>query len=142
MTFILPKKTRVLWQLRFAVAFIFVCIIIFVTAPLNIWVLLVVALTFIFSVFFVFIYVPTFIKNYKMIIYNDCLCINKGVFIKTLIIVPSIRLVVVKNVATPIMALLKLRLVLIKASKGWIIVPELETNATKRLLGVIRGESA
>ena len=35
MTFILPKKTCVLWQLRIAVAFIFVCVIIFAIVYLQ-----------------------------------------------------------------------------------------------------------
>ncbi len=140
MTFILPKKTRVLWQLRIAVAFIFVCVIIFAIVPLNLWALLLVWFIAAFGLFVVFFYVPVFIKNYKIMIYNDCLCIYKGVFIKSLIVLPCVRLVIVKRLVTPITSLFKLHLVLLKVARGWIFIPELDSNVSERLLSIIQGE--
>ena len=141
MTFILPKRTRVLWQLRTAVAFIFAGIIFFTTIPLNIWVLLLVMFLSVVAMLLVFVYLPLYTKNYKISADNGCLYINKGVFIKSLIVLPCARLVIVKSLVTPVMSLLKLQVVLLKVTKGWIIIPELDCNVTEQLLCTIRGEN-
>ena len=141
MTFILPKRTRVLWQLRTAVAFIFACIIFFATIPLNIWVLLLVMFLSVVAMLLVFVYLPLYTKNYKISADNGCLYINKGVFIKSLIVLPCARLVIVKSIVTPVMSLLKLQVVLLKVTKGWILIPELDYNVTEQLLCAIRGEN-
>lgn len=140
MTFILPNKTRVLWQLRIAAAIIFICITFLIVAPLTILILTVILLLCVLGAFLIFIYIPIFVKNYKIEFNNGGLCINKGVIIKKIIILPQTRLVFVQNIATPIMARLNLEVVMLKVAKGWVIIPEIEKSNAQKLLHLINGE--
>lgn len=140
MTFILPKKTRVLWQLRIAVAFLIALFIVLVIIPFNILRIIFVTVILLSGLFLIFIYVPIFVKTYKVVVDCESVCIYKGVIIKSVTILPRARMVFVKNLSTPLMAMLNLELVMFKASKGWVFVPEINKNTAQTLLRLIYGD--
>lgn len=141
MTFILPNKTRILWQLRIAVAFFIAFLIILIVLPLNVLCVTLATITLLSAIFLIFVYIPVFVKNYKIVVNSKNIYIFKGVIIKSTTILPQVRLIFVQNLSTPLMSVLKLEIIMFKVAKGWIFVPEIDKIAAQKLLSLINGES-
>lgn len=137
MTFVIPKKTLVLWRLRVACVFGVLCAVCVVFCRISMWFILPTVIVFAIGSVFVFAFLPKWFKNYKITVSDSVLCISKGVFFKTTSIVPVLRIAFVKTFTTPITSFLKLRCAILKVTRGWIFVPELEDKMVEKLLDVI-----
>lgn len=126
MTFSLPSKTRVLWQIRIVFAFAVVCVAIALFSRYTIWFLLPAAVIAIIGLVSAFIYVPFYLKSYKITVDQNSIIITKGLIIKTTNIMPYPRLVFARSFTTPISSMLKLKCIMLKAARGWILIPEIE----------------
>lgn len=138
MTFALPQKTRILWQIRafFILVLLYAVVVsfcrIFLTALLPTTIVLAIG-----SVF-VLLYISIYLKQYKINVNSSVLYITKGVFIKTTIIIPHIRLAYIKSFATPMMGWLKLRCIILKVARGWVLVPELDVINAEKLIKLVK----
>ncbi len=137
MTFTLPKKTRILWQLRIFVVVAVLCVALVVFCHFSLWVFLPTLIVVAIGSVFIFYYIPLYFKNYTIFIDDGCICINKGVFIKTMCMVPYCRLAVIKSFATPIISALKLKTVMLKVARGWLFIPEIDCKNVETLLKAI-----
>lgn len=138
MTFYLPKKTRVLWQLRIVFAFALLCTAVAFFSRYTLWFLLPVAIIATLGLIFAFIYVPFYFKSYKITVDDNSISITKGVVIKTTNIMPYPRLVFAQSFTTPLSSVMKMKCVMLKAARGWILIPEIENVNADYLLENLR----
>ena len=124
MTFTLPLKTKILWQMRILFASAFICAF-FISFSFIIPALVVFALSFALGFAVAFIYIPLYHKRYVITVNNGAVSISKGVIIKTVLIMPFPRLVFVQTITTPLANFMKLKCVLLKAARSWMLIPEI-----------------
>ena len=141
-TYLLPKKTIWLWQIRITLISAFL-ILVFLWAPFNtVWTVFTCGLTFILFLFFAFWYMPKFIKSCKITIANDSVIIKRGVLIRNCHILPFSRLIHTQSVATPLARLFRLETVLLKAARFRIFVPELSRDDAESLVKELSAEDS
>lgn len=140
MIFTLPKRTRLLWQLRVLVAVATFCVVVIGLFGFTLRGLLPTTIVLSIGSAFIFGYIPVFCENYQILVDDTGLKITKGVFIKETLIIPRPRLAFVKSIATPTLNLLNLRLVMLKVSREWIVIPEMDKKDINRLLAVLYNE--
>ena len=138
MTFHLPKKTRILWQMRIVLAFACVCAAVSFFSRYTLWFLLPAAIIAAMGLVFAFIYVPFYFNSYKITVDDNSISITKGVIIKTTSIMPYPRLVFAQSFTTPLSVMLKMKCVMLKAARGWILIPEIENVNAEYLLDNLR----
>ena len=109
MTFHLPKKTRILWQLRIVLAFACVCAAVAFFSRYTLWFLLPAAIIATMGLIFAFIYVPFYFNSYKITVDDNSISITKGVIIKTTNIMPYPRLVFAQSFTTPLSAMMNMK---------------------------------
>ncbi len=138
MTFSLPKKTRALWQLRIVFAFALLCAVVAFFSRYTFWFLLPAAIIATLGLVFAFIYVPFYFKSYKITVDESSITITKGVVIKTTNIMPYPRLVFAQSFTTPLSSIMKMKCVMLKAARGWMLIPEIEDFNADYLLDNLR----
>lgn len=138
MTFTMPQKTRVLWQIRIVFAFAVLCAAVAFFSRFTLWFLLPAAIIATLGLLFAFIYVPFYFKSYKIAVDDNSIIITKGVIIRTTNIMPFPRLVFAQSFTTPLSQLMKMKSVMLKAARGWILIPEIENINADYLLDNLR----
>lgn len=138
MTFTLPVKTRILWQLRIVFVFALLCAAVAFFSRYTLWFLLPAAIIATLGLGFAFVYVPFYFKSCKITVSDNSISITKGVIIKTTQIMPFPRLVFAQSFTTPMASLLKLKCVMLKAARGWMLIPEIENANAEYLLDNLR----
>lgn len=138
MTFSLPKKTCILWQLRIVIAFSFLCVAVAFLGRFISELLLVSLIIAAFGLIFSFVYIPFYFKSYKITVADSYICITKGVLFTSTNIMPYPRLVFAQSFATPLSCILKMKCVMLKAARGWILIPEIENTNAEFLLENLR----
>lgn len=139
MTFTLPFKTRILWIIRILAASSVIIAVSryfpYTSAWFNYIAVAITALALV-SVIFVFFY----LKSYKITSNGGSLAVAKGIFIKNTDIMPFARLVFGAGFRTPLARLMGLEGLVLRAARGFIIVPELNVADSQYILGIIGGE--
>lgn len=138
MTFALPKKTRFLWQLRIFFAFAILCAVVAFFSRYTLWFLLPAAIIATLGLCFAFVYVPFYFKSYKIAVDENSISITKGVIIKTIQIMPYPRLVFAQSFTTPLSAAMRMKCVMLKAARGWMLIPEIDNVDAEYLLDNLR----
>lgn len=138
MTFTLPKKTRLLWQIRIIFAFATVCAAVAFFSRYTLWFLLPAAIIATVGLLFCFIYIPFYFKSYKIAVDDNSIIIKKGILIKTVNVMPYPRLVFARSFTTPISSFFELKCVMLKAARGWILIPEIENDNADFILNNLR----
>lgn len=138
MTFALPKKTQILWQMRIVFAFALLCAAVAFFSRYTLWFLLPAAIIATLGLGFAFVYVPFYFKSYKITVDENSISITKGVIIKTIQIMPFPRLVFAQSFTTPLSAVMKMKCVMLKAARGWMLIPEIENVNADYLLDNLR----
>lgn len=138
MTFTLPQKTRLLWQIRIVFAFAVLCALVAFFSRFTLWFLLPTAIIATLGLLVAFIYVPFYFKSYKITVDDNSIIITKGIFFKTTHIMPYPRLVFAQSFTTPLSAAMKMKCVMLKAARGWMLIPEIENCNADHLLDDLR----
>ena len=137
----LPKETKYLWCIRIAFPSAALLILFAFLCKLSLWLLIPLALTAVSAVFLIFWYVPLFIKNYNISIKNDAFVINTGVFLKTTYIMPYPRMIYVSSFSSPIARRLGICAVVMRAARGFILVPEIKIKDVEMISKKAEGTS-
>lgn len=140
MVFVLPKKTKILWQFRtlFILVVLYGLIVVFCQNKLAR--ILPTSIAMAIGSVFIMVYISFYLKKYKIIVDNSGVTIKKGIIFKTTIIIPYPRLALIKKTATPIMFLLNVRCVMLKVTRGWLFLPELDILAANTLIKMMQNE--
>lgn len=125
MTFYLSKKTRILWQIRIILLFALLGAAVSYFSRFTLWFLLPAAIIATLGLVAAFVYVPFYFKSYKITVDSNSITISKGILIKTTQIMPFPRLVFAQSYTTPLASLMNLKCVMLKAARGWILIPEI-----------------
>ena len=140
MTVTIPKKTCALWQIRSLLLLFVICAAVVSFLGFQKSILLPTAIVFAIGSAFIFVYIPLHLRSFEILISKAGICVSKGVFFKSRYVLPNFRLVLVKNISTPLLSRLKVRLVLLKASRRWILIPEINVEDVKILLKFVCGD--
>ncbi len=138
MTFVLPKRTCALWQIRIVMVFALVCAAFAFFSRYTIWFLLPAAVSASVGLVFAFAFIPFYFKSYKITIDDGSIIINKGVIFKVTNIMPFPRLVYAQSFATPISTAMKIKGIMLKAARAWIFIPEIDNTDADILLENLR----
>ena len=138
MTFSLSRKTRLLWQIRIILAFMILCAAVAFFSQYSLWFLLPAVIIAALGLGVAFVYIPFYFKTYKISVDETSIIISKGIIIKTTDIMPFPRLVFAQTFTTPIASLMKLKCVMLKAARGWVMIPEIEREYADYLLENLR----
>ena len=138
MTFTLPKRTRILWQLRIIFAFAVFCAVVAFFSRYTLRFLLPALIIASLGLCFAFVYVPFYFKSYKITVDENSISIKKGVIIKTTQIMPFPRLVFAQSFTTPLSQIMKMKCVMLKAARAWVLIPEIENTDADYLLDNLR----
>ena len=140
MTFTVPRKTQILWQIRIAFVLAVSCAVLVVFCRISLWFLLPTAIVLSIGSAFIFGYIPMFCGNYQITLDDVGICITKGVFITEIIVIPHPKLAFVKSISTPVLNLMNLRFIMLKVSRGWIFVPEMDAHHINQVLAVLHSD--
>lgn len=141
MTFYLSKKTRILWQIRIVLVFALLCAAVSIFSRFTLWFLLPAAIIATIGLISAFIYVPFYFKSYTIAVDTNSISITKGVFIEATQIMPFPRLVFAQSFTTPLAHAMNLKCVTLKAARGWILIPEIESSEAEFLLDNLKVKS-
>ncbi len=133
-TYTLPKRSLWLWRIRavlIAIAVSFVCY--YLPLPLDLTIIIITVILFLCCTA-VFWYLPKFVKSCRITVLNDSVIIKRGVIIENTHILPFTRLIHTLTIQTPLAKLLRLNMVLLKAARFKIFVPELRQKDAEGLL--------
>ncbi len=137
----LPKRTLLLWQIRVLIIGILIAATCLVLSSIFEILSLVALILFIIIVLIVLAYLPAFFKSYEIILKEDAIIINYGVFIKISHIMPYSRLIYAQSFATPLARIMKLSTLTLKAARSIIIIPEIEYDAAKEVIAILAKET-
>ncbi len=137
----LPKKTQYLWQARIGTALLCVAAVTAFFIKFSLWMLLPTAIILFLSFLFVFAYLPRYFSSYSISSDGKAIIVRKGVIFKMTYIMPYPRMVFATVYSSPISAKLGVSGVIIKAARGWLILPEMDNADTERLVSVTAGEN-
>lgn len=126
----LPKRTLRVWQTRiFMVAIILSA---FLSILFSFYIFS--AILLIVCAMVSFIYFPLLYKSYTITISNTYISVEKGVFIKSEKIMPRALLVYAESMSLPLSNALGLSAVILKAARGFCVIPEIEKQTADELL--------
>jgi membrane protein YdbS with pleckstrin-like domain len=136
----LPWRTLILWQIRVVMLttlLVGACIYYKSTFSMLSSVALIFA---ILGLVVVAWYLPTFFKSYQIIVDNQAVIINYGVFIKFSHVMPYPRLIYAQTFATPLARLFGVTAVSLKAARSRVIVPEIPLEEAKKVMDSLTQE--
>lgn len=136
----LPKKTVVLWQLRFTV----LCALLLAMASLTLffskWMIIPLSALFLVFTLFITIFIPLHIKSYKIEVSRETVVINRGVIIRVNHIMPFSRFIYAEQITTPAARFMGLSALSLKVARGFILIPEMQRQDAAELIATISGD--
>ena len=136
----LPKKTQYLWQWRIGIVLLCVVVITAFFIKYSLWMLIPVAVIIFLSSLFVFIYMPKYFSSYSISSNEKAIIVCKGVIFKLTYVMPYPRMVFATVYSSPISKKLGVSGIIIKAARGWLILPEMDNADTERLASITAGK--
>lgn len=137
---IVPRGTLRLWQLRIGIIAAVLLLILFRLCFVTLWILIPMALILSFAVIVMFWYLPLYFRCFKVIYDDGAFEIRRGVFFKVTLIMPYPRLIYVSAFSSPVARKMGLSGAVLKAARGFVIIPELEKEDIKGLIRIASGE--
>lgn len=126
----LPKKTLRVWQTR--IFMIGIIISAFLTILFSLYIFSAVLLSF--CAIISFIYFPLLYRSYKITVTDTYISVERGIFIRSQKIMPRALLVYAESMSLPLSNALGLSAVILKAARGYCIIPEIEKPKADELL--------
>ena len=136
----LPKKTKLLWQIRIAAIGFIPIAVMFALSSVSLWFTAAGAVFVALFAAAVFWYVPAFYESYSVSFSNGAIIVNRGVIIKTCHIMPFSRLVFVQSISTPLAKTMGLSALSLKAARSSVLIPELAAADTQRFINAVTGK--
>ena len=139
-TFTLTKKTLRLWQVRTAavVAVLAVAILIFFGAAR--YSIIATAVILVLGAAVIFVYLPIYHKMWRLTVDHTAVEVECGVIIRVNHIMPYPRMIYTNCYATPLGRMMGLEGLVLKAARGRLFLPELDSAEIVKILDVISGE--
>lgn len=136
MAFTLPKKTRILWQIRIFVIFALFVGAVCAFAGFTRWVFLPAGVITAVGLVAVFWYIPAAIKAFSVSADSTAVAVKSGVFFKNIHIMPNLRIVYAQTYETPVSRALSLKGVILRSARAVVLIPEMDAAEADRLMGI------
>lgn len=137
---VLPKKTCLLWQIRFAAASIILCAASGFLCFISSWFLILVGVIAAAGLIMLLWYLPHYFASYEILLPNGAIIINRGIFIKTTHIMPFSKLVYVQSLSTPLAKSFGLAAISLKAARSNLLIPEIDEDDVNAFISSITRE--
>lgn len=130
----LPKKTTILWQVRFVViTFVLVALCLYFST-LSVYLKTVAIVIGFLGFLITFVYLPFFFKSYKVILTNDAIIVKYGILIKVDHIMPYKRMIYAQSFETPLARIFGIAGVRLKAARSYLFVAETEKVSVQTII--------
>lgn len=140
--FKLPKRTLLLWQIRFALIWISLSAVCYLVSLKFELFLVIIAIFTVLCLVAIFLYLPKYHSGFKIKCLKDAVVVENGVIVKRCHILPFSRLIYSQTINTPLSKSLGITAVTMKAARSFIFIPELLDNDSKELLTIlIKGDA-
>lgn len=137
----LPKKTLWLWQIRATALVAILCgIVMLLPLPLT-YTLIVIGVILGVGALFLFWYLPRFVKSCTINFTDGVVIVKRGVFIESIHIFPSTKLIYTQTITSPIANAFSLSALSLKAARSTVIIPEMNRLDAELLAWEIKTES-
>lgn len=125
---LLPQKTLLLWQIRFAIIGILLSCMSAFLWFLSSWFLLLVLLIVVVFLVIMYWYLPHYFNSYEITFPKGAIIIHRGVFIKTSHIMPYSKLIYAQSISTPLAKRMGLSAMSLKAARSSLLIPEVSES--------------
>lgn len=130
----LPKKTTILWQVRFIViTFVLVALCLYFST-FSIYLKIAAIIIGVLGLLITFIYLPFFFKSYQVILTNDAVIVKYGILIKVDHIMPYKRMIYAQSFETPLARIFGIAGVRLKAARSYLFVVETEKESVQAII--------
>ena len=129
-----PKKTLILWQIRFGILFSVIAGAISAFSGLSLWVLIASGAIMLFGALFLFVYLPLYHKSWKIVVLDSTVSVSHGVMIKTTYILPFAKLIFAQRLSTIVSSKMELCMVALKSTRGIVLIPEIPIKEGRAIL--------
>ncbi len=135
--FKLPKRTLLLWQIRFALIwFLLSAACYLVSLKLEVFIIILVILAILFFLA-IFLYLPKYHSVFKIKCLRDAVVVENGVIFNRCHILPFSRLIYSQTINTPLSKPFGVTAVTMKAARSFIYIPELMDEDVKEFLEIL-----
>ncbi len=131
-----PKSTLNLWQARVFLVFGALCLLTGWVWFLTLYFSIVIVSAFILTIFFNYVYLPLFFKNYSVEVGRQAIIIKSGIIIKHSRIMTFPRLLYAEHIITPLARMFGVSAMLLRATRASVFVFELDKSHIKEILEV------
>lgn len=135
--FKLPKRTLLLWQIRFVFFWILVSFICYLLNFEFKTFLIILSVITLFFAIFIFLYLPKYYSLFKIKCLKDAVVVENGIFVKKCHILPFSRLIYSQSLNTPLSKPFGVTAITLKAARSFIFVPEMLDSDAKELLTIL-----
>lgn len=135
----LPQKTLLLWQLRCGLVGVLLITGIALFCMITPWMLVPIAALAALLAVFILWFLPLYFKSYEIVLSDNAVIVNRGVFFRTSYIMPYPRLVFSSSFSSPLAKAMGLSSVTLRAARGLIVIPEMEAEDANALLTGLSG---
>lgn len=131
------KKTKYIWWIRSLLIIIAVFLLTIWVSVLTPYVLILPATVIFIALLFDFVYLPLYLKNYKITVSDGAIILSSGVFIKTERIMPFPRLVYAEKIETPFGRAAGISAIVFRAARVEAVTAELDKKQADEVIGRI-----
>lgn len=136
MVFTLPKKTRVLWQIRIFLAFALLCGAVCAFVGFTRWMFLPAGVIAAVGLIVVLWYIPAAANAFSVSADQTAVAVKSGVFFKNIHLMPNPRIIYAQTYETPVSRALFLKGVILRSARAIVLIPEMQAVDIDKLLGV------
>lgn len=137
MTFSVPKKSRILWQIRIFLLTALLCGAVCAFVGFTKWMFIPAGAICAAGLAAVFWYVPAAARAFSVSVSESMIAVKSGVFFKNVHIMPHLKIIYAQSYETPVSKVLHLTGVALRAARATVLVPEIAAEDAKVLLRII-----
>ncbi len=130
----LPKRTTLLWQLRFILLTFALVVLCLYFSKFFIYLKIAAMVLGGLGLIITFLYLPFFFKTYKITLIDDAVIVKFGIFIKIEHIMPYKRMIYAQSIATPLARAFGIAAVRLKAARSYLLVAEIENESVQSIM--------
>ena len=136
----LPKAAQYLWQTRIFIIAAAIVYLLMTFVKMTRWIYLPAAIIAGIAALIIFVYIPFFFRSYSIEATSNAIIVKHGVILRSTYIMPHPRMIYAYSYSTPISRRLGLCGIVLKAARGFFIIPDMKKSDAKALFAVSVGE--
>ena len=113
--------------------------VLFIFYKTAVWWFICAAAMFLCAAFFMFWYLPRFVKGYKITAAKEYISVESGVFMRKETIMPQPRLIYARKITTLLLSRFSLCVLILSATRGFVLLFPIEKEKAEEILKILDG---